>query len=210
MPIEEVPKAGWSYVPDRQLRILVADDDPILLEFASVHLSAPMTEIVTAADGVEALVQLRSAHFDLAVLDIHMPEMNGFALLQGIRRDAALGGLPVVMLTGHGDITSIDRAFTLGANGFASKPVDWQLLSYQIKYMLRACAPELDARNAGSHPRLEDAVRDILRTAEACLDSPNAAAAVERVCLQYIAKLATDAVGPRASGAPTFPQSVDA
>ena len=206
MSIEAVRTAGWSYVLDEQLRILVADDDPILREFASVYLSTPLAEIVTAADGAEALAQLRSAHFDVAVLDIDMPGMNGFALLESIRQDAALAALPVVMLTGHEDIASIDRAFTLGANGFSSKPVNWRLLSYQIKYALRSCALERDA--ARTHPAFEGAVRAILRSAEACLGSPDPNATAERVCLHQIAKLAADAVA--AAGAPIVPEPVDA
>jgi CheY-like chemotaxis protein len=209
MSVEAVRKTGWSYVLDEQLRILVADDDPILREFASVHLSTPTAEIVTASNGVEALAQLRSAHFDVAVLDIEMPEMDGFGLLESIRQDAALSALPVVMLTGHEDIASIDRAFTFGANGFASKPVNWRLLSYQIKYVLRACALERDAARKASHPRFEDAVRAILCSAEACLGSPDLTATAERVCLHQIAKLAADAVAP-GSGEPVVPDLVDA
>jgi CheY-like chemotaxis protein len=200
MSIEAVRRTGWSYVLDEQLRVLVADDDPILREFASVYLSTPMAEIVTAADGAEALAQLKSSRFDIAVLDIDMPEMDGFALLQSIRQDAALGGLPVVMLTGHEDIASIDRAFTLGANGFASKPVNWRLLSYQIKYALRACALERVAGGSASHPHCADAARAILQAAEACLGTPNPAAAAERACLHEIARLAA---GAAASGSGT-------
>ena len=206
--VEQVRKTGWSYVLDEQLRILVADDDPILREFASVYLSTPLAEIVTAADGAEALAQLRSAHFDIAVLDIDMPEMNGFALLETIRQDAALAALPVVMLTGHEDIASIDRAFTLGANGFSSKPVNWRLLSYQIKYALRSCALEREAARNRTHPGFESAIRAILRSAEACLGTPDPKATAERVCLHQIAKLAADAMA--AAGVPNVPEPADA
>ena len=138
----QVRQAAWSYVLDEPVRILVADDDPILCEFASVHLSTPTATIVTVPNGLAALDLLRTTPCDLAVLDIEMPELDGFGLLATIRADAALGNLPVMMLTGHEDIASIDRAFTLGANAFAPKPVNWRLLSYQIRYVLRACSLE--------------------------------------------------------------------
>jgi len=138
MSVCEVGKAGWSYVLDEPVRILVADDDPTLCEFASVHLATPTATIVTAPNGAAALEALRDAPFDLAVLDIEMPELNGFELLARIRADSALRQLPVMMLTGHDDMASIDRAYRLGANAFSSKPVKWRLLSYQIRYVLRS------------------------------------------------------------------------
>ena len=135
-------KAAWSFVLDEPVQILVADDDPILREFASVYLSTPTATIVTTPDGMAALNLLRATAFDFAVLDIEMPILDGFGLLQTIRADQALSQLPVMMLTGHEDIVSIDRAFTLGANGFSSKPVNWRLLSYQIRYVMRSCSLE--------------------------------------------------------------------
>jgi len=145
MSVEQVRKAAWSYVLDQPTRILVADDDPILREFASVYLSTPTATVVTAPDGLAALDLLKAETCDVAVIDIGMPVLDGFGLLEGIRADVALSQLPVMMLTGHEDIASIDRAFTLGANGFATKPVNWRLLSYQIRYVLRSCALERDA-----------------------------------------------------------------
>jgi DNA-binding response OmpR family regulator len=204
MPDTQIRKAAWSYVLKEPLRILVADDDPILLEFASVHLSTPTATIVTAPDGLAALDLLRTTACDLAVLDIEMPVLDGFGLLATIRADATLGKLPVMMLTGHEDIASIDRAFTLGANAFAPKPVNWRLLSYQIRYVLRSCSLEREvatkANNAVSQPssaeqRLRDRCEAILREARPrCDDTRLAAATPEQACLERIAKLAHDAL----------------
>src|ERR1035437_9346131 len=117
----------------RTLRILVLGDDPILREFASVYLGTPSATIETACDGVAARMRLGQAAYDALLLDIEMPQLDGFSLLEEIRSDERLRHLPVIMLTGHDDIASIDRAYQLGANSFATKPVNWRQLSYQIR-----------------------------------------------------------------------------
>lgn len=145
-----VRSAAWSYVLDEGARILVADDDPILREFAAVHLSTPTADVVTAADGRMAFDLLKSERFDIAILDIGMPVMDGYELLQKIRSDAGLSRLPVMMLTGQEDVASIDRAYNLGADAFSPKPVNWRLLSYQIRYVVRSSKLEGGVHNAPS------------------------------------------------------------
>jgi len=153
MDIAAVQKSAWSFVLDEPTRVLVADDDPILLEFAIVHLSSPMAVIETANDGATALAMLKEGQFDIALLDISMPGLDGFGVLEKIRADADLRHTPVMMLTGHEDIASIDRAYGLGANSFATKPVNWRLLSYHIRYVLRTSRIERELRKA--HCRIE-------------------------------------------------------
>jgi len=214
--------AAWSYVLDEPLTILVADDDPILCEFAAVHLSTPTVTIVTAPDGVAALDQLRATPCDLALVDIEMPRFDGFELLQAIRFDAELNQLPVMMLTGHEDIASIDRAFRLGANAFTSKPVNWRLLSYQIRFMLHRCALErgvingAELKSASARELVLGAgCEAILREASVFLESlPNRTGeAVE--CLERIAKLAGAALSeqrpsPPISGPAAATERIDA
>ena len=144
----------WTYVLDEPLRILVVDDDPILREFASVYLSTPSATIETACDGVAARTQLGLAGYDLLLLDIEMPQLDGLSLLEEIRSDATLSHLPIIMLTGHDDIASIDRAYQLGANSFATKPVNWRQLSYQIRYVIRTT--RVEGLRAGAHDSLRD------------------------------------------------------
>src|SRR5262245_52336091 len=148
MDIAAVQKSPWSFVLDEPTRVLVADDDPILLEFAVVHLSAPTAVIETAPDGATALSMLKGSHFDIALLDIAMPGLDGFAVLEKIRADADLRHMPIIMLTGHEDIASIDRAYGLGASSFTTKPVNWRLLSYHIRYVLRTSRIERELRKA--------------------------------------------------------------
>ncbi len=134
----------WTFVLDEATRILFVDDDLILAEFARVHLASPSTTIEVAADGAQAWERLNAEPFDIVLLDIEMPTLDGFQLLQKVRADARFAHLPVVMLTGREDIASIDRAFQLGANSFVSKPINWRQLSYSIRYVLRATRMERD------------------------------------------------------------------
>ena len=143
--------APWSYVLDQALRILVADDDPLLREFASVYLSTPTATIDTACDGAAAWDRLGQDRYDALLLDIEMPGLDGYSLLQKIRTDDRLRHLPVIMLTGREDIASIDRAYRLGASSFTTKPVNWRQLSYHIRYVVRT------SRAMADLPRVPDA-----------------------------------------------------
>jgi len=130
----------FFYVLDDELKLLVADDDPIMREFASVHLSTPSAEVAIAEDGAAAIRKLGEERFDILLLDLDMPVKSGFDVLEIIRADPALAELPVIVITGREDIASIDRAYALGATSFVVKPVNWRLLAYQVKYVLRSAA----------------------------------------------------------------------
>lgn len=131
---------GYTHVLDEPVRILVVDDDPIQREFASVYLSTPVAEIITVASAEHGLLRLRNEKFDLMIIDYEMPGMNGIELVVSIRSDPQFLRLPVIMVTSHEDIATIDAAYRAGATSFITKPVNWRLLSYQIKYVLRANA----------------------------------------------------------------------
>jgi DNA-binding response OmpR family regulator len=142
----------WSYVFEERTRILVVDDDPILREFASVYLSAPLCQVVSAPDAIAALDILSREEFDIVLADIEMPGMSGFELVQRMRVDAKLRTVPVVMITCREDIISIDQAYTAGATSFTSKPINWRQLSYQLRYVIRASKTEQSApRPHGEH-----------------------------------------------------------
>ncbi len=131
-------EAEFTYVLQGDLRILVTDDDPIMREFASVYLSTPTVNVETADCGEAGLARLRSQHFDLALVDLDMPGISGFEMLEHIRANPRLRDLPVVIVTSNEDMASIDRAYALGATSFVTKPVNWRLLAYQLRFVLRA------------------------------------------------------------------------
>jgi DNA-binding response OmpR family regulator len=172
----DVRKLAWSYVLDEPVRILVVDDDPILREFASVYLATPSATIDTAEDGAVALARLSKGDYDAVLADIEMPRLDGFSLVERIRRDPRLRHMPVIMLTGHEDIVSIDRAYQVGATSFVTKPVNWRQLSYQIRYVIRT-----SRRTAGAPPvqcaaRPEPADCDARQSLQAIIERLDAAA----------------------------------
>lgn len=138
----------WFFVLDERARILFVDDDLILAEFAKVHLATPVATVESEANGADAWERLCAEPFDLVLLDIEMPVLDGFGLLERLRSDPRFEYLPIVMLTGHEDIASIDRAYRLGATSFVTKTGNWRQLSYQLRYILRTSRMEAELRRA--------------------------------------------------------------
>jgi CheY-like chemotaxis protein len=137
---------GFFYVLEDAVRILFVDDDPILREFAQVHLTTDCAEVLVAQDGQEALEVLRETQPDIVLMDLEMPRMDGFEALTRLRADPAHERTPVIVVTGREDVAAIDRAFLAGATSFVSKPLNWRLISYQIRYVHRACLAERSLR----------------------------------------------------------------
>jgi DNA-binding response OmpR family regulator len=153
---------GFFYVLQDAVRILFVDDDPIVREFASVHLSTDKAEVELAEDGEAALEALEALRPDVVLLDLEMPKLDGFEVLARLRADPASRDLPVIVVTGREDVAAIDRAFETGATSFIVKPINWRLLSYQIRYVLRA------GRSGGGGQRSSaQAGSRLLRLAEA-------------------------------------------
>ncbi len=136
--LDTISDQRFSFVALGEITILAVDDDPIHREFASVYLGAPGTSVVTADSAEAGLAQLESCHFDIALIDVDMPGMNGIDMVRALRTDPHYDNLPIIVITGREDIASIDRAYDAGATSFMCKPVNWRLLSHQVKFLLRA------------------------------------------------------------------------
>jgi two-component system chemotaxis response regulator CheY len=105
-------------------RILIVEDSPTmrqLLVFALRRLKN--VEIVEAQDGMDGLRKVSSDHFDLALIDINMPVMDGLKLISLIRGEDSLKEIPIVVITTEGANEDRDRALTLGANEYLTKPI---------------------------------------------------------------------------------------
>jgi CheY-like chemotaxis protein len=148
MPALSEPKQPFFHVLQDELRVLFVDDDPILREFALVHLGTDKAEVKAVGDGDEALALLADWPADIVLLDLEMPRLDGFEVLHRLGEAGRLGDLPVIVVTGREDIAAIDRAYAAGATSFVSKPLNWRLLSYQIRYVRRAYDAEQAARAA--------------------------------------------------------------
>jgi DNA-binding response OmpR family regulator len=137
LPTTPTQDGGSSHVLQEGVRLLFADDDPILREFASVHLGTERGRVVTAADGEDAWKVLQTQGFDLLLIDLEMPRLDGFGLVRRLRQDPRFRDLPVIVVTGREDVNAIDRAFDAGATSFLVKPINWRLLAYQVRFVLR-------------------------------------------------------------------------
>lgn len=118
------------------IRVLVVDDDPIQREFSCVYLAS--AEVTTAASALEGLTILAARSFNIALIDVDMPGMNGIAMVEQIRANPRHRHMPIMMITGREDMVSIDRAYAAGATSFMTKPVNWRLLAHQVKFLIRA------------------------------------------------------------------------
>jgi DNA-binding response OmpR family regulator len=147
----------FFYVLKDSVRILLVDDDPILREFGVVHLSSESASVATAADGEDALAMLEQTPADIVLLDLEMPRMDGFDVLRRLRAQPHTAELPVIVVTGREDVGAIDRAFELGATSFVVKPINWRLLSYQIRYVRRAWTAERSLCRASDNARSDSA-----------------------------------------------------
>ena len=103
-------------------RILIVEDEPNIVESLSFILRRAGFEVDTVTDGAEALDRVRRQAFEVLVLDIMLPGMNGLDVLKAIRSDQTLSSLPVVVLTAKGQANDRRTAEAIGASAFITKP----------------------------------------------------------------------------------------
>jgi two-component system response regulator MtrA len=132
-------------------RILVVEDDPSIREVTALGLRAAGLEVVTAADGVEALERWRAAAPDLVLLDVMLPRLDGLEVCRAIRREATI---PIVMLTARGDTIDVVVGLESGADDYLRKPFEMPELVARIRAALRRRGHEVP----GSGPTV-DAIR---------------------------------------------------
>jgi adenylate cyclase len=118
-------------------RILAVDDVPENLEIVRMRLQAHGYEVVTAADGEEALVRARETDPDLVLLDIMMPKLDGISALKVLKQDAALRFIPVILLTAKADTADVVAGLEAGGDDYLTKPFDQAALIARVRSMLR-------------------------------------------------------------------------
>jgi two-component system chemotaxis response regulator CheY len=119
-------------------RILIVEDSPTmrqLLVFALKRIKG--AELVEAQDGMDGLRKVTSDHFDLALVDINMPVMDGLKLISLIRGEENLKQMPIVVITTEGATEDRERALSLGADEYLTKPIQANRVLSVAKSMLK-------------------------------------------------------------------------
>ena len=122
----------------KRLDIMVVDDDQEILRMLGRTLELEGYDVTTAADGRSALTLLEKHEPDLVILDIIMPELDGFQVLNLIRQHS---DVPVIMLTARCEVTSLQEALALGADDYVRKPFRTRELLARIRAKLRRTRP---------------------------------------------------------------------
>jgi pilus assembly protein CpaE len=119
------------------MRILAVDDDPITLRLVSVTLTRAGYEVLTAKDGKEALARVESSQPDLIILDVMMPEMDGYEVCRRLRSRPITATIPIMMLTAKGTLESKIAGFEAGSDDYVVKPFEPAELEAHVMALLR-------------------------------------------------------------------------
>lgn len=126
-------------------RILIVDDDPDILDVLHLTLPEEEYEVVEAHDGEEALNKAYERPPDLIILDNIMPKLTGTEVCQKLKKDILLRHMPVIMLTGKGDVKDKVKGLDAGADDYIVKPFEPEELLARIRMTLRRSEIDLDA-----------------------------------------------------------------
>ncbi len=150
----------------RKERILTIDDDPDIQDVLSLTLSEHY-DVVQASNGREGLEILRARPFDLIICDYMMPEMNGPTFCREAKKDILLQHIPVIMLTGKGEVKDMVDGIESGADDYLVKPFDPDALLARIRMILRRTERNLDANPLTHLPGNTTIMEELQR----CIDS---------------------------------------
>lgn len=143
-------------------RVLIVDDIPTNVRLLEARLTAEYYDVITASSGREALDICAENDLDIVLLDVMMPEMNGFEVCAALKSDPKTHHLPVLMITALDQTSDRVRGLEAGADDFLTKPVDDVQLMARVKSLVRlkALTDELRARaQTGQQIAVEDALR---------------------------------------------------
>lgn len=118
-------------------KILVVDDEPDLIELVSYNLKKEGFKVFTAPDGEDALEKVRKGSFDLIILDLMLPGIQGVELCRMIRSNPKTEDIPIIMLTARGEVSDRIRGLETGADDYMAKPFSPKELVARVKAILR-------------------------------------------------------------------------
>lgn len=126
-------------------RILLVDDDPDILDVLEITLSEENYELLKAGDGEEALKIIKSKPLNLVLLDYAMPKMNGRQVCLEVKKDILLRHLPIIMVTGKGEVKDKVGGLDAGADDYIVKPFEPKELLARIRMIIRRTERDLEA-----------------------------------------------------------------
>ena len=129
-------------------RLLVVDDDTDIRELLEFDLSQSGYDVDTAKDGSEGLQKALNNHYDIILLDVMMPKMNGFDVCKNIRNHKP--DVPILLLTAKGTITDKTDGFNSGADDYIVKPFDVQEVLLRVRVLLRRNSSADDKKSTSS------------------------------------------------------------
>lgn len=118
-------------------KIMVVDDEPDIVKLVKISLEMANFEVIEAFSGVEALEKTQGVVPDLFLLDIMMPDMNGYEVCEKLKEDDRTRDVPVVMLTAKGQKGDAEQGLKVGADDYIIKPFDPYELGEQISEILK-------------------------------------------------------------------------
>lgn len=117
-------------------KILIIDDDPDVLETMTAVLETRDYQVLTALSGLEGISKAGKEKPDLIIMDVLMPEVDGFATCKMIKENKEIKNIPVILLTGTGMVGDLEKGLAAGAIDFMIKPIDWDKLFLRIKKLI--------------------------------------------------------------------------
>jgi diguanylate cyclase (GGDEF)-like protein len=127
------------------IKILIADDDPDIRDVLKLTLAEENYEVTEAGDGEEALKIINAKPLDLVLLDYKMPKLDGRQVCRLVKRDLLLRHLPIVMVTGKGEVSDRIDGLDAGADDYIVKPFEPKELLARIRMILRRTERDLEA-----------------------------------------------------------------
>ena len=118
-------------------KVLIVDDDPEIMEWLSTDLKLSGFYTDSACDGIEGLQKSQSGNYDVIILDVMMPKMDGFEVCKNLRKSAKTKDTPIILLTAKGTLDDKVTGFGAGADDYLVKPFDIQELLVRMRALMR-------------------------------------------------------------------------
>ncbi len=152
-----------SGTPPAPIHVLIVDDDAgsrLLMRRALERSGFLISE---AADGASAVAAVEAGECNAVLMDVEMPQMNGYEACREIRSRPGGTHLPIMMVTGRDDVASINQSYKAGATDFLAKPINWNLLGHRVQYLVRGGRLVQELEESESRQRaMLDALPDLL------------------------------------------------